>query len=84
MRVAKVTVTIDRVSRTFTPTKGAGPLRAVEQAREFLKAEHVRLSRDVDTEAAKEAAASALRAPTGAPPRTVTPDPVVASASADN
>jgi hypothetical protein len=61
MRVNEVIVTIDGKGKTFKSAKDSGnPLRAVEEAREWLGDQHKDLRRQLDADRVEEEKAQAL------------------------
>lgn len=87
MRVSEVIVTIDGKGKTFKAAKDSGnPLRAVEEAREWLGEQHKDLAKRLDADRIEEEKAAALRReeqPTKqrGKAQTVKPEPVVIQAS---
>jgi len=54
MKAVNVTIKVGDQSQTFSDAKSENPLRALEQAREWLKEQHVALARERDKDRVAE------------------------------
>ena len=54
MKATSVTIKVGEKSQTFSDPKSENPLRAMEQAREWLKEQHVALARERDKDRVAE------------------------------